>query len=158
MYTQDQFVAIEPKSSRWPITILHKNQKTFLTEVVDKSLTSLYARYPMDVVLYQILAQATSRELVRIASDPWHCDPKDDRSFWEAMAAAIANKMEAKKLLKSVIERYVREICSYFSVRHYQCIAKGVHHTFVYLLKPHFLALEQNGGPFHTKGCKRNFI
>ncbi|CCM09838.1 Putative uncharacterized protein [Cardinium endosymbiont cEper1 of Encarsia pergandiella] len=157
MYTQDQFVAIEPKSSRWPITILHKNQKTFLTEVVDKSLTSLYARYPMDVVLYQILAQATSRELVRIASDPWHCDPKDDRSFWEAMAAAIANKMEAKKLLKSVIERYVREICSYFSVRHYQCIAKGVHHTFVYLLKPHFFGFGTKRWTFPYKRLQEKF-
>ncbi|MGI2298665.1 1-acyl-sn-glycerol-3-phosphate acyltransferase [Candidatus Cardinium hertigii] len=157
MYTQDQFVSIEPKPSRWPITILHKNQKTFLTEVVDKSLTSLCARYPMDVVLYRILAQTTSRELARITSDPWHCDPKDDRSFWEGMAAAIANKMEATKLLKSVIERYVREICSYFSVRHYQCIAKGVHHTFVYLLKPHCLRFGTKRWTFPHKRLQEKF-
>ncbi|MGI2257652.1 1-acyl-sn-glycerol-3-phosphate acyltransferase [Candidatus Cardinium hertigii] len=157
MSTQDQFVAVEPKSNRWPITMLHKNQKNFLREVVDKSLTSLSARYPMDTVVYRILTQTTSRELARIASDPWHCDPKDDRSFWEGMEAAIANKMEAMKLLKSVIERYVKEICSYFSVRHYQCIAKGVHHTFVYLLKPHCFRFGADRCTFPHKRFQEKF-
>ena len=137
MSTKDQFMPIASKASRWPITILHKNQKAFLREVVDKSFQSLCARHPMDEALYRILAQTASRELARIASNPWSCDPQDDRSFWEAMSSSIDNKVEATKLLKNVIERYVREICSNFSVRHYQYIAKGVHHTFVYLLKPH---------------------
>ncbi|TSJ80749.1 MAG: 1-acyl-sn-glycerol-3-phosphate acyltransferase [Candidatus Cardinium sp.] len=136
MSTKDQFMPIESRASRWPITILHKNQKAFLREVVDKSFKSLCARHPMDEALYRILAQTASRELARVASNPWSCDPQDDRSFWEAMASSIDNKVEAAKLLKSVIERYVREICSNFSVRHYQCISKGVYHTFVHLLKP----------------------
>lgn len=157
MSTQDQFMPIEPKSSHWPITILHKNQKVFLKEVVYKSFKSLCARYPMDAALYRILAQTTSRELARIASDPWSCDPKDDRSFWEKMASSIENKIEATKLLKNVIERYVREICSYFSVRHYQCISKGIHHTFVHLLKPDCVGFGTAGWAFPHKRLQEKF-
>ncbi len=136
MSTQNKFMPIVPKASRWPITILHKNQQTFLREVVDKSFKSLCERYPMDESIYRILGQTTSKELARITSDPWSCDPKDDRSFWETMECSIASKMEPTQLLKKVIERYVGEICSYFSVPHYQCVSKGLHHTFIHLLKP----------------------
>ncbi|WP_243017899.1 MULTISPECIES: 1-acyl-sn-glycerol-3-phosphate acyltransferase [Candidatus Cardinium] len=137
MSTHDQFIPIQPKASYWPITILHKNQHVFLKEVVNKSFQALCARYPMDTALYRILAQTTTRELARIASDPWRCDPKDDGSFWATMASSIENKIDPKLLLKHVIERYVREICSYFSVGHYQCIARCTHHTLIHLLKPH---------------------
>lgn len=157
MSTQDQFMPIEPQASRWPITILHQNQKAFLREVVDKTFQSLYARYPMDGELYRILAQTASRELARMESDPWSCDPKDDRSFWEAMVTSIENKIEATKLLRMVIERYVREICSHFSVRHYQCIARGVHHTFMHLLKPHCVGFGPERWNLRHKGLQEKF-
>ncbi|WP_419241340.1 1-acyl-sn-glycerol-3-phosphate acyltransferase [Cardinium endosymbiont of Nabis limbatus] len=137
MSTKASFTPIEPQANRWPITLLHKNQKAFLREVVEKSFNALCARHTLDGALYRILDQTTSRELARIASDPWSCDPKDDRSFWETMASSIENKAAATTLLKNVLERYVGEICSYFSVRHYQYIAKCTHHTFIHLLKPH---------------------
>lgn len=157
MSTQDQFIPIEPQASRWPITILHKHHKAFLRAVVDKSFKSLCARYPMDAALYQILAQTTSRELARMASDPWSCDPKDDRSFWETMALSIESKVEATKLLKNVIERYVREICSYFSVRHYEYMSKGMHHAFMHLLKPHCFGSGAERWTFRHKRLQEKF-
>ncbi|MEF2228945.1 MAG: 1-acyl-sn-glycerol-3-phosphate acyltransferase [Candidatus Cardinium sp.] len=136
MSTQDPFISIVSQPSHWPITLLHKQHKNFLREVVDKSFKSLCARHPTDAALYRVLIQTTSRELARIASDPWTCDPKDDRLFWETMSDSIASKVAATKLLQQVIERYVKEICSYFSVRHYRFVATMTHHTFINLLKP----------------------
>lgn len=141
MAIKDQFMPIEAQANRWPITLLHKNQKLFLQEVVAKSFEALCQRYTMDEELYRILTQTTTKELARIRSDPWPCDADDDKSFWEAIAVAIETKIEAKELLKNVIERYVKEICSYFSVRHYECIAKCTHYTFIHLLKPCFFGV-----------------
>lgn len=137
MSYQQSSTPIESNTNHWPITKLHKNQKDFLADVVYRSVESLRSHYSTDESLYQMLAQTVSRELTRIASDSWVCDPKDDRPFWEAMDYSIKHKKkEANTLLEKIIERYVGEIRSNFSVRHYQLIAKITHHTLVGLLKP----------------------
>ncbi|MBX9890072.1 MAG: 1-acyl-sn-glycerol-3-phosphate acyltransferase [Amoebophilaceae bacterium] len=135
MSAPQQFPLIKGKEENWPITKLHKNHKDFLTEVVCKSFKALRKRYPTDTDLYRILTQTISKELARIAEEPWNCDPKDDQSFWELMDHAVKNKIEAPKLLEKIIQRYVSEMQSSFSIFYYQCIAKSVHFLFVHLLK-----------------------
>ena len=134
---------IKGKEANWPITKLHKNHKDFLTEVVYKSFKALRKRYPTDTDLYRILTQTISKELARIAAEPWNCDPKDDRSFWEIMNHAVKNKVEAPKLLEKIIQRYVGEMQSSFSIFYYQCIAKSVHCLFVHLLKAYTISDEK---------------
>ncbi|TDG95625.1 1-acyl-sn-glycerol-3-phosphate acyltransferase [Cardinium endosymbiont of Culicoides punctatus] len=136
MRASKQFTPIELDPENWAITKLHKEQKYFLEEVAQKSFESLRTRYTTEADLYRLLEQTTSRELTRITSDPWKSDPKDDRLFWENMASSIQTDIAPSSLLKNIIARYLDEIRSDFSVKHYQLIAKSVQCILVNLLKP----------------------
>ncbi|WP_339044505.1 1-acyl-sn-glycerol-3-phosphate acyltransferase [Cardinium endosymbiont of Tipula unca] len=107
-----------------------------MKEIARRSFESLRSRYASDTELYRLLDQTTSKELARIAADPWVSDPKDDHFFWTEMASYIQDGVEPSGLLKKIIARYLDEIRSSFSIRHYQLIVKGVQCVFVNLLKP----------------------
>lgn len=136
MCSSKKFAPIEPRSEHWSITRLHKDQEYFLKEIACRSFESLRSRYASDTDLYRILDQTTSKELARIASDPWVSDPKDDHFFWTEIASHIQHRAEPSGLIKKIIARYLDEIRSDFGVRHYQLIVKSIQCVFINLLKP----------------------
>jgi len=147
MSTKESLPGTESKPEDWPITRLHKNQEIFLSEVLNKSLKILKIRYPTDEDLHRIIVQTTQKELARITSDPWKCDPKDDLSFWEGIYDAVQNNQDPSKLLESIIKRYIDEIKSKFSITHYYFIEKTFHFIFAGLLKPYSIKFEKKTKP-----------
>lgn len=127
---------IEPQAEAWPITKLHKAQQDFLDKVIDRSIMTLHAKYPLDTDLYRVLKQTTVKELTRITFEPWACDPKDDKYFWESIDKDTNAQLDPHKLLKRIVTRYVQEISSHFSNYHYRLIVRSAHHTLMGLLQP----------------------
>lgn len=148
-----KFPPVELDQQYWMILKLHKEHLQFLDDVIEQSYQALLARYTTKESLYRMLRQTTDKEFHRMMVNPWRCDPKDDQVFWTYMQQSIDHNVQAEKLLKSIIKRYVYEMRSQFSVNQYNLVAKIVYYTFVTLLNSHEISFGKNTYSLST--CKK---
>ncbi len=120
---------ILPKSKTWPIVQLARHRKEFVDEVVEKSFEVLLKSSEKHDSLKTDLEKVVFKERLRIKSNSWAHDPRDEKSFWNNIRQKLLkfneedgkeSKEEIEALLKTIIYRYANEIAGNFKPSWYK--------------------------------------
>lgn len=117
--------------SEWPILKISRDSDRILNEVIEESIKSIKAEYNTTTKLRKQLAKALHKEKIRIKTEPWRVDPKDERKFWNRIKKDLYDSDPAKvsdevagqvadKLLREIVSRYTIEISGNFDPRFYR--------------------------------------
>ncbi len=135
-----RYSEIIPKTKEWPIYQLSKNRPDFIQEVAGKSLESLL-KIRKGKSLREELETTVYREKLRMKSNPWLVDPKDEKDFWQGIQHQLVTSEGApdseeteKKVLGSIITRYSAEIAGNFKKSYYKFAKTFVTFGFARLL------------------------
>lgn len=127
-----RYSEIIPRTRQWPIVQLARDRKQFIEEVSRESFDNL-KHITRGRSLREELEMTAYREKLRIKTNPWRVDPKDDKSFWRGIQERLAESStlteeEARKveeqLLYEIIRRYSEEIAGNFKKNSYR-FARG---------------------------------
>lgn len=142
------FKPIIPDILEWPIYQMSARRYEFIQEVIELSVQEVLSLVPEKQDLLDELARTLYQERARIYEKPWKADPEDEKEYWSnARRELVAiNTIEdsdeqyaaAKKLLGSVISRYVNEIIGNFDPSVYEFAKRAIPFGFSRLLKTSF--------------------
>jgi glycerol-3-phosphate O-acyltransferase len=118
---------------QWPIHKLSQDKEEFMRYASDFT-TELLIEQKRKETLSEAIAKVLYLERNRIINEPWKVDPPDEMDFWNDIRknllrksldqTEIAVKEHNHKLLKRIIERYMREIMSNFKISTYKMAQK----------------------------------
>ena len=135
-----RYSEIIPKTKEWPIYQLSKHRSEFIKEVTSKTLEELMGRR-RGKSLREELETTVYREKLRMKSNPWRVDPKDEKDFWakiqhELVASeGLSNSGEVEEeILEKIVERYSQEIAGNFRKSYYKFAKTFVTFGFARLL------------------------
>ncbi len=128
---------------KWPLNLLNQDKESFIKKAT-AAITERIINQKQKGSLSERIAKALYLERIRIIENPWKIDPPDELDFWHDIRKKLLKKSldqsEAEvaknnhKLLKRIIERYVREIMSDFRVPTYKVARKVFPRVFNLLL------------------------
>lgn len=121
-----RYSEIIPRTREWPIYQLSRNREEFLSEVVEESHGNVLAMRK-GKSLREELETTVYREKLRMKTNPWLVDPKDEVSFWSSMQHKLVvsegqeNSSEIEnEILREIIDRYANEIAGNFKKSYYK--------------------------------------
>ncbi len=113
----------------WPIYKLSQDRDSFLEEAIAKTIDNLLQSYSSAAVLHSELKSVLFQEKNRLTKEPWKSDTPEERIFWSEIKRQIllTDKLDEekkqfkqdKKILRSILEYYSREIVANFEPRKY---------------------------------------
>ena len=135
-----RYSEILPNKNDWPIVKLSKNRKSFSKKIVKEAYNKILKR--SQGRLREELEMTIHREKVRVKVNPWKVDPPDESVFWKKLQQKLTNigiddqnnDEEKARILKSIIQKYVKEISGKFRKKHYQFAVSFVTFGFARLL------------------------
>lgn len=137
-----RYSEIIPRTQQWPIVQLSKDRKAFTEEVTNVSFNNL-KRITRGKSLREELEMTVYREKLRMKTNPWRVDPKDEKDFWKNIQQRLVDSTslapdDAKKveheLLYEIVDRYTNEIAGNFKKNSYQFARAMVAFGFARLL------------------------
>jgi len=137
-----KYPEIIPRTQQWPIVQLAKHRKEFIEEASAETFNNLQ-KITRGRSLREELEMTVYREKLRVKSNPWRVDPKDDKPFWLNIQKRLLDshqlpKEESKeveeKILKEIIYRYTDEIAGSFRRNSYRFAKKFITFGFARLL------------------------
>jgi len=118
---------------QWPIHKLSQDKEEFMRYASDFT-TDLLIKQKRKETLSEAIAKVLYLERNRIINEPWKVDPPDEMDFWNDIRKNLLRKSldqtetaveeHNHKLLKRIIERYMREIMSNFKISTYKMAQK----------------------------------
>ncbi len=113
-----------PEITDWPIYKLSQDRDSFLEEAIAKTIDNLLQSYSNAAVLHSELKSVLYQEKNRLTKEPWKSDTPEERIFWSEIKRQIllTDKLDEekkkfkqdKKILRSILEYYSREIVANF--------------------------------------------
>lgn len=135
-----KYSEIISKTKEWPIYQLSQNRDEFIGEVVNESFEN-FLEVRKGKSLREELETTVYREKLRMKTNPWRVDPKDEREFWTGIQNKLLNSEGAddseeqeKKILRDIIHRYSSEIAGNFRKSYYKFAKTFVTFGFARLL------------------------
>ncbi len=140
-----EYAPILPKRREWPVVQLSRNQKTFIEEVILRSISRIREEAPTREALIDVLETTLYRERLRIRQNPWAVDPDDEEAFWKKVKSRLVDisahqftqqqqEQEVQSILQDIVSRYTREIASRFRHSYYRFARRVVTFGFSRLL------------------------
>lgn len=123
-----RYSEIIPRTQQWPIVQLARDRKKFIREVTEETFDTL-KRITRSRSLREELEMTVYREKLRMKTNAWRVDPKDEKSFWQNIQQRLVDSStlspaESKKveegLMKEIIYRYADEIAGNFKKNSYR--------------------------------------
>ncbi len=113
------------KVSDWPIYKLSQNRYEFIQNVNEEVLHRLSDNHGPD--FESLLEKTAYLEKIRIKTNAWKVDPRDEKKYWNGLAQSIKSNSLAedkeilnKEILKRIINRYSEEITGNFKIGTYR--------------------------------------
>lgn len=122
-----RYPEIIPRTQQWPIVQLARDRKEFIQDVTEETFEGL--KQIRNRSLREELEMTVYREKLRIKTNAWRVDPRDDKQFWQTIQQRLVDSStlppaEAKEieetLLKEIIHRYSDEIAGSFKKNSYR--------------------------------------
>ncbi len=140
MTKKTRYSEVIPKTKDWPIVQFSRNRKDFIRKVITDSYQNIKL-YHWDK-LREELEMTIYREKVRIKTNPWKIDPKDEKQYWKQLQKKLiqidsqhdAEEKVLDEILKEIIDRYANEIAGNFKKTSYQFARRVVTFGFARLL------------------------
>lgn len=113
-----------PDITQWPIYQLTKQRDDFLKEVKERTFELIKEQTKTQQGLNEELARTYYLERIRVKTNPWAADKKDEGAFWEGIKKKLIKispenekdpDLNEDKILESIIDRYAEEIVGYFN-------------------------------------------
>ncbi len=115
----------------WPVVLLSKNRKQFVEEVIEFSFQRIKELKQSKAALIEELETTLYRERLRIKTNPWKVDPKDEKRFWDDIKTKLLKVSPEgtpnqngstlhDDILRSIIGRYANEITGNFRPSSYR--------------------------------------
>lgn len=124
---------LQPDMEKWAIYQLSQDKEQFSQYLVEQSkahIQQLLHQNPK--LLIEEMAKTLYMERLRMKSEPWKVDPKDEKFFWGKVNDALVQYAQRKpndtidadtpapdELFQQIVERYAHEIIGKFSPPHY---------------------------------------
>ena len=127
----------------WPIHSISLDRDAFMKEVIELSMHKLTHPSESQASIREVLEATLFNERIRVFEKPWRVDPKDDKKFWRQIKQDLLGLEEETEqfdsdedliILRSIIERYVREITGEFRPKMYLFARKVLNVVFNRLL------------------------
>ncbi len=132
-------------TENWPLVKLTEEKEAFIQQVIIETFNQIVKNNRKVNDIKDIIEHVIYQERIRIKENPWIVDPEDDWKFWEKTKLTLLetanddHKSQTKvaneqEILKSIINRYTREICGNFQEKTYKIALKVVPFIFSRLL------------------------
>lgn len=118
-----------PGHKEWPVVLLSKNRKSFITSVIEETLDRLLNNGFTTQNLVEELEMTLYLERNRMRRNPWKVDPEDEEEFWSEIKAQLLNLNQAShqivekntaEMVESIVSRYAEEIAGNFKQSSYR--------------------------------------
>ena len=113
------------KVSEWPIFKLSQNRYEFIQTVNEEVFNRLSENHGPD--FESLLEKTAYLEKIRIKTNPWKVDPRDEKKYWNGIAHSIKTNSLAedkeilnREILKRIINRFAEEITGNFKIGTYR--------------------------------------
>lgn len=123
-HIKNRLEPVIPEITDWPIYKLSQDRDSFLEEAITKTIDNLLQSYSSATVLHSELKSVLYQEKNRLTKEPWKSDTAEERIFWSEIKRQIllTDKLDEdkkkfkqdKKILRSILEYYSREIVANF--------------------------------------------
>jgi len=119
---------------QWGIVKLYNSKQTFAKTVAWKTIDEMFQQNS-NRQIKELVEKAYYNEKIRMKTDPYNIDPKDEKGFWSAIKKKLAgldvNNLneqtdELKTITESVITRYANEIVGNFKYGTYKFAQKAI--------------------------------
>ncbi|MBX7180749.1 MAG: 1-acyl-sn-glycerol-3-phosphate acyltransferase [Bacteroidia bacterium] len=119
------FDPIFPNAEDWPIMQLAKDRPNFLEEVENYVFENVKAGFKSRQDLNDELANVLYQEKIRLKTNLWKADPKDEKPFWKGVEKKLLDiqspvnpqgRQSEEEILREIVHRYVHEIAGNFDL------------------------------------------
>lgn len=137
-----RYSEIIPRTKQWPIVQLAKDRKAFIKEVTEESFHNLKTM-TRGRSLREELEMTIHREKMRVKTNPWRVDPRDDKTYWQNVQNRLADtqkltgeeaRQAEEEILYEILYRYTDEIAGNFKKTSYRFARAVVTFGFARLL------------------------
>ncbi|MGE3824354.1 MAG: 1-acyl-sn-glycerol-3-phosphate acyltransferase, partial [Bacteroidia bacterium] len=132
-----------PDINTWPIYQLTKERDEFLKQVKESAFAAVKEQTKTTQGLNEELAKTYYLERIRVKTNAWAADKKDEGPFWEGVKKKLIKispenektpDLNEDKILESIIDRYTEEIAGFFSPAAYNFAKEATTFGFARLL------------------------
>ena len=132
-----------PDINTWPIYQLTKDRDAFLKQVKEAAFKTVKEQTKTNQGLNEELAKTYYLERIRVKTNAWAADKKDEGPFWEGVKKKLLKlspenektpDLNEDKILESIIDRYTEEIAGFFSPTAYNFAKEATTFGFARLL------------------------
>jgi len=119
---------------KWGIVQLYNNKKKFSKTVAWKTIDELFHQNSNNQIK-ELIEKAYFNEKIRMKTDPYNIDSKDEKGFWSSVKKKLSNldvnnlneeTDQLKTLTESILTRYANEIVGGFKYSTYQFAQKAI--------------------------------
>lgn len=119
------FDPINPNPEDWPIMQLAKDRPNFLAEVEAFVFNNIKESFKTRQDLNDELASVLYQEKIRLKTNLWSADPKDEKPFWKGIEKKMldiespvnpSGRYKEEDVLREIVHRYVHEIAGNFDL------------------------------------------
>jgi glycerol-3-phosphate O-acyltransferase len=132
-----------PDVNTWPIYKLTQQRDEFLKQVKESAFAAVKEQTKTNQGLNEELAKTYYLERIRVKTNAWAADKKDEGPFWEGVKKKLIKispenektpDLNEDKILESIIDRYTEEIAGFFSPAAYNFAKEATTFGFARLL------------------------
>lgn len=132
-----------PDVNTWPIYKLTQQRDEFLKQVKEAAFNAVKEQTKTNQGLNEELAKTYYLERIRVKTNAWAADKKDEGPFWEGVKKKLLKlspenektpDLNEDKILESIIDRYAEEIAGFFSPAAYNFAKEATTFGFARLL------------------------
>ncbi len=132
-----------PDVNTWPIYKLTQQRDEFLKQVKEAAFAAVKEQTKTNQGLNEELAKTYYLERIRVKTNAWAADKKDEGPFWEGVKKKLLKlspenektpDLNEDKILESIIDRYAEEIAGFFSPAAYNFAKEATTFGFARLL------------------------
>jgi len=127
-YNIDEIKPVVDNYQKWGIHKLYKNKKKFTKDVTWKTIDLIFEQNSLKQIR-ELIAKTYYNEKIRLKTDPYKIDPKDEKPFWSSVkkrltrisiGESIDEENDLKVLVEEIIHRYANEIVGGFKFKTYK--------------------------------------
>lgn len=127
-YNVDNLKPVIEDYKKWGIHQLYNDHKEFTKDITWKTIDLIFEQNSLKQIK-ELIAKTYYNEKIRLKTDPYKIDPKDEKSFWGSVkkrltrisiGESIDEENDLKVLVEEIIHRYANEILGGFKYKTYK--------------------------------------
>ncbi len=127
-YKIDNIKPVVENYRQWGIHQLYNDKEEFVKDVTWKTIDLIFEQNSLKQVK-ELIEKTYYNEKIRLKTDPYKIDPKDEKLFWSSVKKRLTNisigesideENDLKVLTEEIIHRYAEEILGGFKINTYK--------------------------------------